>query len=210
MRSSPRRVRGERVKARHLRGGRGARRPGVIDGEQVAPIELPDLRTLFEQGIDPADAPLSKARHDLARCACTHRSFPESSSHSGNFREPRGRVQGRNWSHEIAPWIVFSQNVDAIIGPDEPDHLPGEHLTDELDHELELAVIIGRAGKTLRRRRGRPSYIAGYTVFNDIHARDIRGARCAPGSSLLQGDRYVLPAGPVDRHARRRSATRTT
>ena len=24
-----------------------------------------------------------------------------------------------DWSHEIAPWIVFFQNVDAIVGPDE-------------------------------------------------------------------------------------------
>jgi len=34
-----------------------------------------------------------------------------------------------------------SQNVDAIIGPDEPIVYP-EHLTEELDDELELAVVL--------------------------------------------------------------------
>ena len=39
------------------------------------------------------------------------------------------------------PWIVFFQNVDAIIGHEEPIIYP-EHLTQELDYELELAVVI--------------------------------------------------------------------
>ena len=41
----------------------------------------------------------------------------------------------------VLPWIMFFQNVDAIIGPDEPIVYP-EHLTEELDYELELAVVL--------------------------------------------------------------------
>ena len=44
------------------------------------------------------------------------------------------------------PWIVFFQNVDAIIGHDEPVIYP-EHLTQELDYELELAVVLKKGGK---------------------------------------------------------------
>jgi 2-keto-4-pentenoate hydratase/2-oxohepta-3-ene-1,7-dioic acid hydratase in catechol pathway len=39
------------------------------------------------------------------------------------------------------PGNLFFQNVDAIIGPDEPIVYP-EHLTEELDYELELAVVL--------------------------------------------------------------------
>jgi hypothetical protein len=39
------------------------------------------------------------------------------------------------------PGNMFFQNVDAIIGPDEPIVYP-EHLTEELDYELELAVVL--------------------------------------------------------------------
>ena len=44
------------------------------------------------------------------------------------------------------PWIVFFQNIDAIIGHEEPVIYP-EHLTQELDYELELAVVLKKGGK---------------------------------------------------------------
>jgi 2-keto-4-pentenoate hydratase/2-oxohepta-3-ene-1,7-dioic acid hydratase in catechol pathway len=189
-------VRGERVKLVTFEAADGVRRPGVIDGEQVAPIELPDLRTLFEQGIDPADAPLSKARHDLAQVRLHAPISPKKFFHtSGNFREHEDESKVVGWSHEIAPWIVFFQNVDAIIGPDEPIIYP-EHLTDELDHELELAVIIGRAGKHFDAAEA-ASYIAGYTVFNDITARDIQRREMRSGVfSYCKAIDTFCPLGP--------------
>src|SRR3970040_2915610 len=65
---------------------------------------------------------------------------------AGNFREHEEESKRVGWTHEIAPWIVFFQNVDAIVGPDEPGIYP-EHLTEELDYEVELAVVIGKAGE---------------------------------------------------------------
>ena len=45
-------------------------------------------------------------------------------------------------------------------------------------------------------------YIGGYVIFNDITARDIQRREMRSGVfSLLQGDRHVLPARAVDRHA---------
>jgi 2-keto-4-pentenoate hydratase/2-oxohepta-3-ene-1,7-dioic acid hydratase in catechol pathway len=189
-------VRGERVKLVTFEAADGVPRPGVIDGEQVAPIELPDLRTLFEQGIDPADAPLASARHDLAQVRLHAPIIPKKFFHtSGNFREHEDESKVVNWSHEIAPWIVFFQNVDAIIGPDEPIIYP-EHLTDELDHELELAVIIGRAGKHFDDAQAE-SYIAGYTIFNDITARDIQRREMRSGVfSYCKAIDTFCPLGP--------------
>ena len=121
---------------------------------------------------------------------------------AGNFREHEEESKHVGWSHEIAPWIIFFQNVDAIVGPDEPVVYP-EHLTEELDYELELAVVMRKAGKWFPPEEAE-DYIGGYVIFNDITARDIQRRRDALGRVLvLQGDRHLLPARPLDRHAGR-------
>lgn len=65
---------------------------------------------------------------------------------AGNFREHHDEATKAGFSHPVMPWIVFFQNVDAIIGHDEPVIYP-EHLTQELDYELELAVVLKKGGK---------------------------------------------------------------
>ena len=62
--------------------------------------------------------------------------------------------------------------MDAIVGPDDPVIYP-EHLTEELDYELELAVVIGKSGKWFGPEEA-TDYIGGYVIFNDITARDIQ------------------------------------
>jgi 2-keto-4-pentenoate hydratase/2-oxohepta-3-ene-1,7-dioic acid hydratase in catechol pathway len=90
---------------------------------------------------------------------------------------------------------VFFQNVDAIIGPDDPIVYP-EAMTSELDYELELAVIIGKAGKFFSPEEAE-DYIAGYIVFNDITARDIQREEMKSGVFCLSKsiDTFV-PIGP--------------
>jgi 2-keto-4-pentenoate hydratase/2-oxohepta-3-ene-1,7-dioic acid hydratase in catechol pathway len=174
----------------------GVRRPGVLEGDEVAAIDLPDMRSLFERGIAPADAPRSGGRHALADVRLHAPIIPKKFFHtSGNFREHEDESKVVGWSHEIAPWIVFFQNVDAIVGPGEPIIYP-EHLTDELDHELELAVIIGRAGKHFDAAEAE-SYIAGYTIFNDITARDIQRREMRSGVfSYCKAIDTFCPLGP--------------
>jgi 2-keto-4-pentenoate hydratase/2-oxohepta-3-ene-1,7-dioic acid hydratase in catechol pathway len=65
---------------------------------------------------------------------------------AGNFADHHEELQAVDWSHPVHKGIVFFQNVDAIIGPDDAIVYP-EGLTKELDYELELAIIIGKAGK---------------------------------------------------------------
>ena len=121
---------------------------------------------------------------------------------AGNFREHEEESKQVGWSHEIAPWIVFFQNVDAIVGPDEPVVYP-EHLTEELDYELELAVVVSKPGKWFSPEEA-ADYIGGYVIFNDITARDIQRREMRSSVFLvLQGDRHLLPARLPDRHARR-------
>ena len=93
------------------------------------------------------------------------------------------------------PWIVFFQNVDAIVGPDEPVVYP-EHLTEELDYELELAVVLKKAGKWFPPEEAM-DYVGGYVIFNDITARDIQRREMRSGVfSFCKAIDTFCPLGP--------------
>ena len=175
----------------------GARRAGALDGDEISVFDVPDMRTLFERGLDPAAAAATSAERvalaDVRLCAPI---VPKKFFHtSGNFREHEEESKVVGWSHEIAPWIMFFQNVDAIIGPDDPIIYP-EHLTNELDYELELAVIIGKPGRHFDAQEA-ASYIAGYTIFNDITARDIQRREMRSGVfSFCKAIDTFCPLGP--------------
>jgi 2-keto-4-pentenoate hydratase/2-oxohepta-3-ene-1,7-dioic acid hydratase in catechol pathway len=114
---------------------------------------------------------------------------------AGNFREHEEESKQVDWSHQIAPWIVFFQNVDAIVGPDEPVIYP-EHLTEELDYELELAVVLKRAGKWFSPEEAM-DYVGGYVIFNDITARDIQRREMVSGVfSFCKAIDTFCPLGP--------------
>src|SRR4030088_1437247 len=114
---------------------------------------------------------------------------------AGNFREHHTEAQKAGFSHPVLPWIVFFQNVDAIIGPDEEIVYP-EHLTEELDYELELAVVMKKSGKHFPAERA-SEFIGGYVIFNDITARDIQRTEMKSGVfSFCKGIDTFCPLGP--------------
>ena len=93
------------------------------------------------------------------------------------------------------PWIVFFQNVDAIIGHEEPIIYP-EQLTQELDYELELAVVLKKSGKHFSIDDA-PNYIGGYVIFNDVTARDIQRNEMKSGVfSFCKAIDFFCPLGP--------------
>jgi len=114
---------------------------------------------------------------------------------AGNFREHHEEATKAGFSHPVLPWIMFFQNVDAIIGPDEPVIYP-EHLTQELDYELELAVVLKQSGKHFNAEEANP-YIGGYLIFNDITARDLQRREMKSGVfSFCKGIDTFCPLGP--------------
>jgi 2-keto-4-pentenoate hydratase/2-oxohepta-3-ene-1,7-dioic acid hydratase in catechol pathway len=114
---------------------------------------------------------------------------------AGNFREHHEEAQKAGFSHPVLPWIVFFQNVDAIIGPDEAIVYP-EYLTEELDYELELAVVLKKTGKHFSAEQAR-EYIGGYVIFNDVTARDIQRREMKSGVfSFCKGIDTFCPLGP--------------
>ncbi len=114
---------------------------------------------------------------------------------AGNFREHHEEAQKAGFSHPVLPWIIFFQNVDAIIGPDAPIIYP-DHLTRELDYELELAVVVKKSGKHFSAAEA-VDYIGGFVIFNDVTARDIQREEMKSGVfSLSKGIDTFCPLGP--------------
>ncbi len=165
---------------------------GRIDGDRVVRLETPDMRTYFEQG-GAAD---SLEHSMLADVTLEAPIIPKKFFHTaGNFREHEDESKQVGWEHEIAPWIVFFQNVDAIVGPEQPVIYP-EHLTEELDYELELAVVISKPGKWFSPEEA-SDYIGGYVIFNDITARDIQRREMRSGVfSFCKAIDTFCPLGP--------------
>jgi len=114
---------------------------------------------------------------------------------AGNFREHHDEATKAGFSHPVMPWIVFFQNTDAIIGHGAPVIYP-EHLTRELDYELELAVVLKKSGKHFTPEEA-AAYIGGYVIFNDITARDIQRREMKSGVfSFCKGIDTFCPLGP--------------
>src|SRR6266508_4253220 len=150
------------------------------------------MREHFERGGADDAGP----RHALADVRLRAPIVPKKFFHTaGNFREHEEESKRVGWSHEIAPWIVFFQNVDALVGQDEPVVYP-EHLTEELDYELELAVVIGKAGRWFGPDEA-AGYVGGYVIFNDITARDIQRREMRSGVfSFCKAIDTFCPLGP--------------
>ncbi|HZS31364.1 MAG TPA: fumarylacetoacetate hydrolase family protein [Gaiellaceae bacterium] len=165
---------------------------GRVDGDEIVEFDIRSMREYFSAG----GAHESNRRTPLAEARLEAPIVPKKFFHTaGNFREHEEESKNVDWSHRIAPWINFFQNVDAIIGPEQPIVYP-EHLTEELDYELELAVVLGKAGKWFGPEEAM-DYIGGYVVFNDITARDIQRGEMRSGVfSFCKAIDTFCPLGP--------------
>ncbi|HEY8626641.1 MAG TPA: fumarylacetoacetate hydrolase family protein [Solirubrobacteraceae bacterium] len=177
----------------------GRMRCGALDNSHVRTIDgVATMLGLFESGEDVATvgAGANGERLPLADVRLQAPIIPKKFFHtSGNYREHEDESKTVNWSHEIAPWIVFFQNIDAIIGPEEPIVYPS-HLTNELDYELELALVMRHGGKHFEVDEAE-DYIGGYLIFNDITARDIQRREMRSGVfSYCKAIDTFCPLGP--------------
>lgn len=67
--------------------------------------------------------------------------------------------------------VIFSKFRNSLIGPNDSVVMP--RVSTEIDFEGELAVVIGRRAKHVERDQAL-EYVAGYSVFNDVSARDVQ------------------------------------
>jgi 2-keto-4-pentenoate hydratase/2-oxohepta-3-ene-1,7-dioic acid hydratase in catechol pathway len=67
--------------------------------------------------------------------------------------------------------LLFLKPPSAVIGPDQPIILPPQ--SHQVEHEAELAVVISRSGRWIPTQEAL-DYILGYTIANDVTARDLQ------------------------------------
>jgi 2-keto-4-pentenoate hydratase/2-oxohepta-3-ene-1,7-dioic acid hydratase in catechol pathway len=86
---------------------------------------------------------------------------------------------------------VFMKLSSAVVGPGAPIKLPP--ITQQPDYEAEFAVVIGKAGERISRQNWQ-EHVFGYTILNDVSARDIQLAtsQWSLGKSL----NTFAPLGP--------------
>ena len=69
--------------------------------------------------------------------------------------------------------IVFTKVPECVVGPTDAVHLPDAAISAQIDYEAELAVVIGKGGKNITRDQAM-EHVFGYTVVNDVTARDVQ------------------------------------
>jgi fumarylacetoacetate (FAA) hydrolase len=120
----------------------------------------------------------------------TIRDFYAFEQHVKSARARRGLGMIPEW-YEIA--VFYFSNTSALFGADEP--IPYPRHSQELDFELEMAAVIGRAGSDIPAAEG-PSYIAGYMVMNDWSARDLQRHEMTLNLGPAKGKDFATSLGP--------------
>ncbi|MFI2752579.1 fumarylacetoacetate hydrolase family protein [Cellulomonas sp. P22] len=114
---------------------------------------------------------------------------------------PRSKIVGvgRNYAAHVAEMgnelpsapLLFLKPNTSVIGPDDPIVLPD--WTEDVHHEAELAVVIGKVTKNVTLERALDQ-VFGYTVANDVTARDAQ--RADPQWTRAKGFDTSCPIGP--------------
>ena len=69
--------------------------------------------------------------------------------------------------------MVFTKLANCVVGPRDTVKMPAKHVSVQIDYESELAVVIGRGGLDIPRSQAM-DHVLGYTVVNDVTARDVQ------------------------------------
>jgi 2-keto-4-pentenoate hydratase/2-oxohepta-3-ene-1,7-dioic acid hydratase in catechol pathway len=123
-------------------------------------------------------APIPRPRKNVL---CMGRNYAE---HAAESMRAFGQGQPPAVAKPEYP-AIFTKAPTTVIGPFDPIPLD-PRVSDKLDWEVELAIVIGRQGKNIRREEAK-EYVFGYTVLNDVSARDIQqrhGGQFFKGKSL--------------------------
>ena len=184
----------------------GAEHVGALteDGTGVLPLPVPDMNTLIEtmtfEGLRSAVAaaergsalvlsdvellaPIPRPRQDVLCLGMNYLAHAEEAA----------RYSADAFRKERPVAVYFSKRVSEAGKPDGviPRHAG---LTDRLDYEAELAVVLGRTARDVKAADA-ADCIFGYTVLNDVSARDLQtGHKQWYFGKSLDG---ATPMGPV-------------
>jgi 2-keto-4-pentenoate hydratase/2-oxohepta-3-ene-1,7-dioic acid hydratase in catechol pathway len=184
-------------------------RLGVVDGDRILEVpEFPSLLALIEAGPDAwravtrpvtGGSTLKRVAQRSPDAIHWHAPIPRPTknvfclgrNYAGHVKEA-ARSRGEEFKLPTHP-VFFTKAPTTVIGPYD-DIVWDSSITQQVDWEAELGVIIGVRGKNIPRDRAM-SHVFGYTVINDVSARDLQTAhgQFFKGKSL---DTFC-PTGPV-------------
>ncbi len=110
------------------------------------------------------NAPIPHPRRNIF---CAGRNYHAHANEMRNsvFKDDKGAVD--QWP------IVFSKVPETVVATGTDVLLPGAAVSDQIDYEAELAVVIGTPGRNISRADAM-KHIYGYTIVNDVTARDVQ------------------------------------
>jgi 2-keto-4-pentenoate hydratase/2-oxohepta-3-ene-1,7-dioic acid hydratase in catechol pathway len=130
------------------------------------------------------DAPLRRFNRDVL---CTGWNYWD------HFEESFGKREGQDPASRPEHPTFFTKGPDTVIGPAD-DIAWDPNVSQKWDYEAEMALVIGRAGRSIPEERAF-EHVTGYLVANDVSQRDLQRAH---GGQWLKGksiDR-TMPMGP--------------
>lgn len=142
---------------------------GRLEGDRIIPLEAPDLAGALAAGQSPSspDAPGIPAGevHLLAPVGRPGKILGIGVNYAAHAAESVSFVNTAR--PEVQKW--FNKQPTALNGPYDPVHLP--RVSDQLDYEGELVVVIGRSGRHVPAERAM-EIVAGFSVGCDYSVRD--------------------------------------
>ncbi|WP_329131722.1 fumarylacetoacetate hydrolase family protein [Streptomyces sp. NBC_00670] len=185
------------------RGREGVRRAGAVDGEVIHPLpEGVTVRELLERGElhsagAEALAVTSELTVDRVRLLPpleppSIRDFVGFEAHIEGVSKSLDGLEHVPEEWYRAPNFYFT-NPHAAYGAQDDVPVPAGCAV--LDFELEVGVVIGRAGRDLTPERAH-EHIAGYLVFNDWSARDLQKPEKSLGLGFSKGKDFANTLGP--------------
>jgi 2-keto-4-pentenoate hydratase/2-oxohepta-3-ene-1,7-dioic acid hydratase in catechol pathway len=148
-------------------------------GEKVSPLSVDDINAVFRGERYTAAGPqisLSGVKLKapvplpLRNIMCVGKNYHE---HAKEF-SASGFDSSSTGAADAIPTapIIFTKVPQSVIGPGEPIRYP-TGVSEQLDYEAELAVIIGMGGRGIAKADAL-KHVWGYTIVNDVTARDLQ------------------------------------
>jgi 2-keto-4-pentenoate hydratase/2-oxohepta-3-ene-1,7-dioic acid hydratase in catechol pathway len=163
----------------------------VIEQFDALREQIADAASRARGGVDASQAKL------LAPIPAPRRNvFCVGWNYSEHFQEgaTMRAASGTPGQQEVPEYpALFSKNPATVTGPDSSVLFPAPH-SEQLDWEVELAVVIGRPGRDIEEGEAM-THVFGYTCANDVSVRDVQRRH---GGQWFKGKNFDthLPMGP--------------
>jgi len=144
-------------------------RPGALIGDQIAPIDAPNVRALLERGgVDALSSEAPRFARSDVRLEAPILDPDKIICMGLNFRDHAREAHQEIPEHPR--W--FAKFANSLAGDGADIILPAAH-PDYVDYEAELAVVIGRRAHRVTESDAL-SHVAGAMCLNDVSARDLQ------------------------------------